>query len=167
MSDRSIQEAVQKLAGTHLKDEIHIIAATVIDVDQAERTCSCSPIGGKAVTDLANVQLMPEVDDGWLLIPAIGSTVIIQWSTRNVPHIIMWSALEKAFLVTLNGIQLQGGELGGLPVSRDLVTKFNNIETAFNQLNAKVNGLAPTPVIPPLVETVVKDIANDSITQGA
>lgn len=166
MSDRSIQEAIQKLAGTHLSDNIHMLAATVNEVDQMARTCTCTPIGGKAVTDLGNVQLMAEVDDGFLKIPAINSTVIIMWSTRNVPYIALYSALQRVFIVTLDGIQFQGGELGGLPIVGEVVNRLNNIEQAFNLLNTKVNGLAPTPVIPPLVETVVSDIENQSITQG-
>ncbi len=108
MGDRTIEEAVKKLAGTHLKDDMHLVAATVITVDQALRTCTCTPIGGKAVTDLGNVQLMAEIDDGFLLIPAIGSTVLVMWSTKNVPYIAMYSQLQKAYLVTLNGIVLAG-----------------------------------------------------------
>jgi len=108
MSDSVIKESIQKLAGTHLKDEIHMVTATVIAVDQNSRTCTCTPISGKAVTDLGNVLLMPEVDDGFLKIPAIGSTVIVMWSTKNVPYIAMTSALQMVYLVTLDGIILTG-----------------------------------------------------------
>lgn len=166
MSDRSIQEAIQKLAGTHLNDSIHICAATVTAVDVAARTCTCEAIGGKAVTELGNVQLMPEVNDGLLLIPAIDSTVIVQWSTRNEPFILMFSELKTATLSANEGIQFQGGELGGIPISDNVKKHLNFIENAFNLLNAKVNVLAPTPVIPNLILTAESDIANDFIRQG-
>lgn len=139
MSDRSIEEAIKKLAGTHLKDEIHMCDATVKYVDQMSRTCVCTPIGGKAVTDLGNVLLMSEVDDGFLKIPAIGSTVRVQWSTRVVPFITMYSQLQKVILVTIDGIQFQGGELGGLVKVIDLTTKLNNLENAYNDLVTKFN----------------------------
>lgn len=167
MGDRQIQDAVQKLAGTYGRDHFSLIPCTVTAVSQADRTCDCLPIGGESVTEIDGVHLMSEVDDGWLVIPAIGSTVIVGVSIKNVPYIVLFSQIYKAFLVTLSGIQLQGGELGGLPISSEVTTKLNNLENAFNLLNTKVNTLAPTPVIPNLVPTETSDIENTAITQGA
>jgi hypothetical protein len=181
MADSTIKETVQKLAGTHLKDDVHFIVATVTDVNQAARTCDCTPISGKSPTPLTNVQLMPEVDDGWLKIPVIGSSVIIMWSTKNVPYIAMTSALQKAYLVTLDGIQLQGGEYGGLIIIEQLIQKLNNLENAYNDLVTKFNththiltlssgtgSAAPTTDSEGTVLTPTerKDIENNSITHG-
>lgn len=160
MSDRSVQAAIQKLAGTFLIDPLQLVPATVTSVNQSERTCDCTPIGGNAVTDIEGVQLMGEVDDGFLLIPAIGSTVLVVYSTRNVPYIALFSAIEKVILVTLSGIQFQGGELGGLPTSPGLLERLNLIETS---LNAALTALS----LPPVTPTIITDIENTSITQGA
>jgi hypothetical protein len=166
MSDRKIREAVQQLAGTHLTDKVHIIPCVVDEVDLETRSCTCTPIGGKAATEITGVQLMAEVDDGLLLVPAIDSTVIVCYSDKNVPYIALYSELEKATLVTLNGIQFQGGELGGLVIISELLEKINNLESAFNLLNAKVNSLAPTPVIEPIIPTERSEIENTSVTHG-
>jgi hypothetical protein len=113
-------------------------------VDQAARTCTCTPIGGKSVTDLGNVQLMPEVDDGLLLVPAIGSTVIVMWSAKNVPYIAQSSQLQMALLVTLGGIQLQDGSFGGLVKAPELKMQSEKDKAILDALLSVVNG-APIP----------------------
>jgi len=165
MSDDSIKEAVRKLAGTHLQDSIHLITATVNEVDQLSRTALCTPIKGAAPTQIT-AYFMTEVDDGVMFIPTVGSTVLIISSTQNLPYIIQYSGLDKIFLVALLGIQFNGGEFGGIPIAQALATAFNLIIDAFNLLNTKVNTLAPTPVIPPLVDVVVTDLENQNITHG-
>ncbi len=166
MSDRKTTEAIQKIAGTWNKDHVTMVTCEVTAVDLSTRSCTCLPIGGTAITEIEGVQLMCIVDDGFLLIPALNSTVIVAISIKNNPFIVQYSEIDKALLVTLNGIQFQGGELGGLPVSEYVAIRLNLIENAFNQLNIKVNALAPTPVIPPLINTTTANIANNSITQG-
>lgn len=160
MSDRQIQDAVQKIAGTFGKDHISMIPCTVTAVSQSDRTCDCLPIGGTAVTEIEGVQLMGEVDDGWLLLPAIDSTVIVGVSIKNAPFVAMFSQINKAFLVTLSGIQFQGGELGGLPVSPYVVERLNLIETSLNEALTALS-------LPPVTPTVITDIENTAITQGS
>ncbi len=180
MSDRAIKEAVQHLANTHLRDDVHMAAATVTSVNVAERTCACTPISGGAVTDFANVMLMPEVDDGWLLVPAIDSTVIIMWSAKNVPYIAMTAGIDKALLVTLNGIQLQDGTLGGLVKLLPLVDKLNKLESDLNTIKNVFSSWTPVPndggaalkaaaaswAGNTITETVRGDLENTAITQG-
>lgn len=179
-TDRAVQAAVQKLAGTFLKDPSYAIACVVESVDINARTCDCTPIGGDAVTEIPNVQLMAEVDDGILLIPVVGSTVVVCYSVRNVPYIALYSALDKVFLISNNGLQFQGGEFGGLVKVVDLVSRLNKVETDLNTLKAAFNSWV---VIPEdggaalkaassewagenMAETVRSDIENTSITQG-
>jgi len=166
MSDTAIIDVIRKAAGTHGTDFATMVVAEVTAVNIASRACTCKPLSGSSSSAITNVQLMAAVDDGLLLVPAVSSTVIINYTPRNVPYIAMFSGIDQAFLLTLNGIQFQGGELGGLPVSPYLVERLNLIENAFNLLNTKVNALASTPVIPNLVPTQESDIENTSITQG-
>lgn len=155
---------------------------SVTEVNLSSRSCTCTPMGGSTSSDLTNVQLMAEVDDGILLVPVIGSTVIVCHAERNVPYIALFSELQKIFLITVDGIQLQGGEFGGLIKIEDLVTKLNNLEQAFNDLVTKFNehthiltltsgtGTAAPTVTQEttvLTETTREDIENDSITHGA
>jgi hypothetical protein len=149
MSDRQTQEAIQKIAGTFNKDNVTMVFCTVSSVDQASRTCNCTPISGNAETDLEDVLLLPEIDDGLLLIPAIGSTIIVAISIKSAPFVIMYSAIDRAFLITENGIQLQGGEYGGLVMAEPLIIALNALQTELG-----------------LPLTTLPQITNQSITHG-
>lgn len=97
-----IRDAIAQLAGTYQKDDVYMVACTVTDVNEPTRTCTCTSITGKSNTELQNVQLMAEVDDGMLLIPSIGSTIIVGYSKRNVPYIALFSQIDKVVIVTGN-----------------------------------------------------------------
>jgi hypothetical protein len=161
-----IRQAIQQLAGTHLTDTVHIAIAQVVSVDLSACTCTCEQVSGKTSAERKTVSLMADVADGILLVPAIDSTVIIAWSDRQLPYVAMFSDLQDVYLDALGKITLNQGTLGGLAKVRDLVVRLNLIENAFNALNAKVNTLAPSPVIQPLIQTVVADIENPNVTHG-
>lgn len=95
-----IRDAIAQLAGTYQKDDVYMVACTVTDVNEATRTCTCTSVTGKSSTDLQNVQLMAEVDDGMLLIPSIGSTIIVGYSKRNVPYVALFSQIDKVVIIT-------------------------------------------------------------------
>lgn len=165
MSD-SIRQAIQQLAGTHLVDKPHMAIAQVVSVNLDACTCTVEQVTGQTSAERKTVSLMADVGDGWLLAPAVGSTVIIAWSDRNLPYVAMFSDLQDVYLDAAGKITMNQGTDGGLVKVRDLVTRMNSIENSFNLLNAKVNGLAPTPVIPNLSLTTVTQIENPNITHG-
>lgn len=167
MSDTSLIDAIRILAGTYKMIFASMVVCSVKSVDLPTRTCICSPLSGANSSDLTNVQLMAEVEDGLLLIPAIDSTVIVCYSIRNAPYIALFSAVQKVILVSVDGIQFQGGEFGGLVISSNLVERLNIIEDTINELIAKTNILAPTPVIPVIIDTVESEITNPAITHGS
>lgn len=175
MSDRSIQEAILHLSGNHNQDRVYMAPCTVTDVDIPSRTCTVLPIGGDAVTEIENVQLMGEVDDGMLLIPAIDSTVIVTYSTKNIPYISLYSQLQKVVMVGIDGIQFQGGELGGMAIVAKLVAQYNKLESAFNGLVALYNTHSHVANGSPtlsqdntvLIPTQLTDIENQSVTHGS
>jgi hypothetical protein len=94
MNDK-ITNAVQQLAGTFLADNVHLVTATVTSVDEASRTCAANTIGGKASTDIQDIQLMAEVQDGVYYLPSVGSTIIVSYSTRNAPFVVLFSKIDK------------------------------------------------------------------------
>lgn len=181
MSDRTIIEAIQNIAGTQLTDKVWMIPCIVTAVDLSERTCDCTPVGGKAVTDIGGVQLMAEVDDGWLLVPAINSNVVVCYSERNIPYVALYSELQNATLIVAGKIQLQGGELGGMVTVTALTQKLNKLEQDLNTLKTAFSTWVPVPedggtalkaaasewAGDTITETMRADIENTSITQGA
>lgn len=189
MSDREIQEAVRKLAGTNLTDEVFIVECTVTDVDIPSRTCSCTSIGGSAIVEINNVQLMAAVDDGFFLIPSIDSTVFVVYSKRVLPTILLFSQIDQAIIiagsttVTIKdgSLQFNDGSFGGLIKIEDLVKKLNNIEKLVNDLVTKFNShthiltlssgtgtAAPTVTQEgqTLTPTQKEDIENSTINHG-
>ena len=170
MSDRSIQEAIQILSGTHLSDKVYFIDATVKSVDEQARTCIVIALSGRAGNEFTT-RLMAAVDDGVLIIPAVDSTVVVSMSDFNSPAIVQYSEVEK--------IVFRGGDLGGLVKVIDLTSKLNNLENKLNSLVVKYNththnvtavGSPTGPGLQPetgtLTPTQRVDIENDKITHG-
>ena len=170
MSNRAIREAVAILAGTHKIDKVYSITAEVVSVDISARTCVCEQISG-ASTVLNDVLLMASVDDGFLIIPEIGSTVNIIVSDKTEPFICQYSGIEK--------IIFRGGDLGGLVIVKPLVQKINALENKLNSLLTKFNMHthnvtaigAPTgpnilQEVGSVVITKIIDLENKNITHG-
>jgi hypothetical protein len=135
-------------------------------VDADARICSAQAISGKTTADLSEVLLMPVNDDGLLLVPTVGSTILVAYGKDVQPCVVMFSELDSATLWVNGVITLKDGNLGGIPVVAGLLEALNAIQNAFNALNSKVNGLAPTPVIPNLPLTQRTDIENLNVTHG-
>lgn len=153
-ADRQIAESIQKLAGTHLTDEMYMLICKVDAVDIDGRTCDCTAVTGTAVTNLPGVQLMAEVDDGMLYVPAQGSTVVVMYSKRNVPYIALYSELSAIYCVVgntsmeiTNGlVKFNGGSFGGLTKTPELKTQ---LEKTNNLLTQILNVLTGPPITEP------------------
>lgn len=164
--------SIQQAAGTFNKDIVEIMACTVDSVSKSSRTCECSTISGNSTSKLSNVQLMAQVADGLLLLPTVGSTVMVGKSTRNVAFVLMYSDVDN--------IVMLGGDLGGLVKVVDVVAKINALENLVNNilntLKTTTIPLAPSGTYPfaPLYTsfnniapiTARADIENTNITQG-
>lgn len=161
-----MEKAVQRLAGTYLKDVVSILICNVDSVDQANRKCDCTPIGGDANTSLPGVLLCAENNNGLVVFPTVGSTVIVALSNRNTAFVLMYSDVDS--------IQFMDGSLGGMVKVIDLVTKLNNLENLLNGFialyNAHVHTANNTPTVSletnTLVPTVRADVENTLILQG-
>lgn len=190
MGDRSIIEAIRHIAGTHLEDKVYLVAATVDSVDIPSRTCNVTTISGKESTAIEGVRLMASVDDGFFLVPTIGSTIFLTYSNYNVPYVCQFSSLDSITLVSgssqvsvVDGkIMLNDGSLGGLVEVEKLTAKLNALENLVNDLVTKFNShthilslssgsgtAAPTAAPEPttLTPTERADIENTKIIHGA
>lgn len=170
---REIIEAIQKITGTQLKDDATILVGTVDSVDASKRSCVITSVSSKGRVTIEDVQLMADIDDGFLLVPKIDSTVIVCYSTYNKPFVALFSELERVLLVvgdstlevTGSEIKFNGGLLGGLVKVSDLVSRLNDIE---NKVNAIITwGATVTPPLAtgPLTPTTRANIENEKIKQ--
>ena len=190
MGDNSIKRAVEHLAGTHLKDEVTIVAAEVDSVDVEARTCTVTTIGGTTQLTIPNVRLQAEVADGFLLIPVIDSTVFIAYTKRQDPYVSLFSDIDRLYLVVgkssfevLNDgtITLNDGSKGGLVMVTELVSKLNALEKRVNQIASSFGTWTPVPndgggalkaassgwAGQTITETVRTDIENTKVTHGS
>lgn len=147
MSNRTIITAVQKMAGTFLKDNVLYAYGTVISVDDSNETCEVLLNTGEQQSLIPNVKLQAGIGDGLLLIPKEGSEVIVCYSSKDYvpPYIVLTSDIEFVYLVASNTITLNDGTYGGLVKVVDLVTKLNNIENDINKLKQAFLAWTPVP----------------------
>lgn len=181
--------ALQKITGTHNEDKVFLLVATVESVDEPSRSCKVMALSGHGQLEIENVQLMCGIDDGMLLIPTIGSTVIVGYSTFNQAYVALFSELDKVLVIvgesavsiTDGKIQFNDGQLGGMVKIIELTKKLNNLENLLNDLIAKYNahthvltlssgsGTAAATVsteTQSLTPTERTEIENDKITHG-
>lgn len=138
----SIASAIQQLSGS-TADRVFVFDAEVLSVDQNKRTCKVVKVGGQSSNELT-ARLMTSVDDGCLMLPKEGSTVIIHMSDRCQPYVAMFSEVEE--------IVWLGGEYDGVPivkhptnVNKGLLKKINNLENKIKDLQNVFTTWLPVP----------------------
>jgi len=123
--------------------------------------------------EYSDIRLQAHPGNGILIIPSVGSYVIVGRMTGNSGYVAMTSAADS--------IQLLDGSYGGLIKIDDLVTKINNLEQDLNTLKSNFTGWVVVPNDGGLAlktatttwsgntitETVNADLENTDITHGA
>jgi hypothetical protein len=180
MSDwkQELRKAIRQLAGTDNIDGVTSFDCTVDSVNEDEFTCDVTAIGGNATTTVPGVRIASESNDGFKLIPKVGSTVTIVMTERGLAYVAMYSDIEK--------VVFMDGTYGGIVKVKDpldltagLLNKVNNLENQQNQiltiLKAVSIPLAPSGTYPfaplftalnNLTPTTEGDIVNNKIKHG-
>jgi len=134
MSD--IAKVIRKIVD--VKDTVRMFDAEVISVDQTNRVCTVTMIGGES-SNTITVRLMAGVDDGAYFIPKVGSTVIVTMSDYVQPYVSMYSEVESIIWL--------GGEYQGVPIathptdsSKGLISRINAIEEKLNHFISTYDG---------------------------
>ncbi len=79
MSEDVIKKAIQQIAAPAAARNITAVDGTVLSVDVDARTCLVEVNNGTAITEIT-ARISPVVGDGFILIPAVGSGVIVNYS---------------------------------------------------------------------------------------
>jgi len=141
---------IQIVKSAHLgstNDANACFTAEVLDVDIKARTCSVMGISSQVQMEYTGVWLMPQIDDGILYVPTVGSTVIVGNNENLQPYILMFSQLDQilyvvnatTFSMTDGLTKFNKGDNDGLVNIKPLVTKINNLEKLVNDLTNKYN----------------------------
>lgn len=164
----SIRELIRQIVIDEFT-EMYGVPCVVESVDEDEGTCACLPVNGDA--KFIDVRLQAEAGKGVLIMPKVGSKVIVQPINTVTGYVSMFSDVDS--------IKFLDGSHGGLVKISDLVTKLNNLEDTVNDLISTLQGivipLAPSGTYPfapefagiaPLTPTEVGELENDKITHG-
>ena len=163
----TIREAIRLIAE---QGDERMILATVSDVNDNDRTCTCTPINGDA--EILEVRLQTTVSVGVYLKPAEGSLVLVCMANETLGFVVLTSELEEVIYFD--------GSLGGLIKINELVSKVNTIENKINQIISTFNthvhsgvttgagssAITPTTISGTLTNTVVADLENGKIKHG-
>lgn len=129
-----ISEIIRRMADNPM-DELYSIPCTVKDYNDADKTCTCSPLTGDA--DLIEVRTMGVPGNGLSYVPKIGSVVIVAMMNGQAGYIAMWSDLDS--------IKMLDGSYGGLTKTQELKTQLDKVN---NQLQAIVTAMTNWVVVP-------------------
>ena len=192
----TLKEAIRVLAMSGA--ELYCKICTVDSVDAEARTVDCTPIDESAPLVGVNLQASQDSSVGVVLFPAVGSYVIVAFITPAVAAVVLCDKIDKAqlsigktqitvdaevvdtslgdtsFRITSEGVQFNGGKLGGLLKIEQLTEKFNELIRAFNTHThtipvggVPVTGTAaaqsnPAPVeVPAVTQTMPEGKASD------
>ena len=134
MSDTAdIKKAIKGLSETG--DEVYSILCTVKSVDLTAKTCYCLPVSGDA--DITDVSLIVNAQTGFMIIPTVGSKVLVTMQNESTGYVGMYSQVDF--------IYLNGDSYGGLVKVADLVTKLNNLEKKVNTLITAMSSWVVVP----------------------
>lgn len=146
-----LKKIIQILAGTYDKDFLSFELATIDTIDTNEWTCTATPVSGLAQTEITDIQLSAELSsNGLILVPKIGSNVILAITLRNEVYVMMCSEVDQlifyrdngdntfqSFIINGDGIAMGDGSYGGLVIG-DTST---GLQAQINNLNAQVQAL--------------------------
>lgn len=148
----NIGQMIKALArqGANIEAQLCIVTA----VDAAARTVDCEPLDESAPLLGVNLQANQGLTSGMVLIPKVGSYVIVALMNDGVNGcVIATEEVERMELVigetrvevTEDGIVLNGGNLGGMVKVEALTSRINNIENDLNTLKEVFANWAPAP----------------------
>jgi hypothetical protein len=157
------REAILKVVA----DKFRVTTARLCTVTEvSEETRTCEVVTFDTEVELLGVRLQADEGNGMLLIPKVGSMVIVVEIARFEYAVVLYSAVEK--------ITMLDGSFGGLIKISPLVEKLNAIENMVNKIvedfNAHShpgNGSPPSvPMTGTLKKTEKTELENSLITHG-
>ena len=166
-------------------EKLYLSICVVDSVDENNRTIVCTPITDGAQR-IVNMQASIEGAEGILIVPEVGSTVIIGYVDRHNAFVLTHSKIEKISIDTKN-IIINQGENGGIVISEKVTDEINTvlkrvnyIVRALQTLAATMTGTGQAPVLGaalgtainsaisqimmPLQDVVKTNLENDKIT---
>jgi hypothetical protein len=112
-------------------EELYLKLCTVDSVDEKERTISCTPVEGAKLISV-DLQAMQEKTTGLLIVPKIGSKVVVGYLDKNNAAVLLYTDIDKIVVDVENTVVINGGENNGLVKIAELHNRLKSLENAFN-----------------------------------
>jgi len=165
---KGTREAFELLLAEILKDEeYYSTVGTVVSVDETARTCEVEPVEGATLYDV-RLQSIPSQSGGFLIVPNINSKVVVSYLNSQTAFINLYSSIDRIEVngdetvegdltvngdftmdgdgvVTTDSFQFNGGKKGGLIILSNLVSRLNDLEALFTQLQTDLTSWVPVP----------------------
>ena len=145
---RDIIYAIRKIAGVDGLKKASFLTGTVTKVNEDDRTCDVDIKLGDSAESLTGVKLSVNPNDGFILIPAKDSDLLICLMSDNSPYMISCEDIDKVICVIdsnnkyefdSNGFIINDGNNGGLINITQQVTKLNLLVTQLNTQLASIS----------------------------
>lgn len=155
----STEDIRKAIKGLSEKTGMVNILCKVESVDLVNKSCYCQPVFGGA--DIQDVRLIADNQNGFLIIPAINSVVIVSMLNQAVGYVSMFSNVQE--------IQLNGDNFGGLIKIDNLKsqydTNFTNLKAAIQAALAPVDAIMvalgmPAPLASQIFNTAAQSVVN-------
>lgn len=128
----NIQNAIKQLALQGA--EIYLCTCTVDEVDEDARTIDCTPINEGAQILGVNLQADQAQEVGVVLLPAVGSDVVVGFINPNVAVVVLTTEITKAILT------IENTEVTVEDNAVSLVTEKVKIDVSGDKIKLDVDG---------------------------
>jgi hypothetical protein len=132
----SIKDVISNFIDNRLSKEKYYSAAGVVDsVNESGKVCNITLVTGEKVeevrieTDLkinAAGDVAQKDPTGFVLVPAVGSQVVVTFLNRSDAFVSMFSQIDKVFIKS-NFCTFNTGDKGGLINIEDLESELNGL----------------------------------------
>lgn len=128
----TIREAIQLVA---MDKDQKLILATASDINDTERTCTCSPINGDA--DILEVRLQTTNAGGVYLKPAEGSLVLVCMANETLGFVVLTSELSEVVFFD--------GSFDGIVKANELKTQLDKTNEVLQAVVDSLKNWTPVP----------------------
>lgn len=160
---QTIIDCIRKITGTFQKMNTRLIPCEVLTVDEDKKLCTAKEVGGETETEIANIKLSMNNNDGFFQVPAVGSNILVGKSETKDYYIILAEDID-AFIIVIdesnflrydkNGWVFNDGLNGGImkltPFFNDFNVMILNINTQLSAISAGIAGAGGSYVPVPL-----------------
>lgn len=147
-----IKDALKKLVKPN--GDAYSVVCEVDSIDLSAMTCYCVTKNGTG--DIQNVRLQAKTMDGFLIVPVVGSDVVVSFLSDSSAYVSMFSEIDKIEInvndtvemisigqttIKASVLNLNGSNYLGLVKITELKTALNLLQTDINTLKTAVTAL--------------------------